>query len=102
MAGARSADDFALLPPKTVTFEQAGKMFVNLMEYIGLDMADDKIDMALERMDELIDELQEDAEALVAPPPMPQAPPEETRWIDGPPLASGEQDLSAIDPPEDV
>ncbi|MGO8691626.1 MAG: hypothetical protein ACLQLG_18560 [Thermoguttaceae bacterium] len=98
----RSADDFALLSPKTVTFEQAGKMFVYLMEYIGLDMADDKIDMALERMDELIDELQEDANALAAPAPTPQAPPDETRWIDGPPLSSGEQDLSAIDPSDDV
>ena len=71
MAGAPRPDDFTRLSPNTVTVQQAGKMFVDLLEYIGLDLADDKTDMALERMGELIDELQETGDALADPTPTP-------------------------------
>ena len=50
-------------------------MFVYLMEYLGLDLADDKIDLALERMSELIEELQENSDALAARRDPPDAAP---------------------------
>jgi hypothetical protein len=98
----RDADDFALLPPQTVTYEQAGKMFVYLVEYLGLDLADDKIDLALERMGELIKEFQEDVDALAAPVPTPAIPADELQRLDAPLQETDEQDLSASDPTEVV